>query len=178
MSSATTVFQCTVCNHAPFDTKVKLNKHSSSKHRKAATFDFGGMSFPLLLTDDNRYVCPTCKAEKSSVSGLRRHMGSQNCRMNQVIAAPMYSYQAEEGASQHGGVTGTIEDFRTMADLGFTIEDTWNVAICEHCHFIVDKSMIIDHIKDIHGLEIRDVNAVLLVLGFRVSGFQGFRVSG
>ncbi|KAK9481506.1 hypothetical protein V1527DRAFT_499697 [Lipomyces starkeyi] len=55
-------------------------------------------------------------------------------------------------------------DVRTVADLGFTIEDTWKVAICEHCHFIVDKSMIIDHLKGIHGLEIRNVNAVLLVL--------------
>ncbi|KAK9481494.1 hypothetical protein V1527DRAFT_479480 [Lipomyces starkeyi] len=108
MSSATTVFQCTVCNHAPFGTKAKLNKHSSSKHRKATTFDFSGMSFPLLLTDDNKYVCPTCKAEKSSVSGLRRHMSSQNCRMNPVTAAPMGPYRAEHGAS-HGGVTGTIE---------------------------------------------------------------------
>ncbi|KAK9481438.1 hypothetical protein V1527DRAFT_161981 [Lipomyces starkeyi] len=153
MYSETTLFQCTVCKHAPFDTKAKLNKHSSSKHRKAATFDFGGMSFPLLLTDDNKYVCPTCTAETSSVSGLRRHMRSQNCGMNQVIAPPTSTYQAEDGASQHGGVTGTIEELRTMADLGFTIEDTWKVAICDHCHFIVDKSMIIDHIKGIHGLE-------------------------
>ncbi|KAK9326552.1 hypothetical protein V1520DRAFT_135981, partial [Lipomyces starkeyi] len=52
----------------------------------------------------------------------------------------------------------------TMADLGFTIEDTWKVAICKHCHFIVDKSMIIDHLKSIHGLGIPNVNAVLLVL--------------
>ncbi|KAK9341806.1 hypothetical protein V1522DRAFT_143666, partial [Lipomyces starkeyi] len=164
MSSATTVFQCTMCNHAPFDTKAKLNKHSSSKHRKAASFDFGGNSFPLLVTDDNKYVCPTCKAEKSSVSGLRRHMGSQNCRMNHVIAAPTCPYQPEDGASQHGGMTGTIKDPGTMADLGFTIEDTWKVAICKHCHFIVDKSMIIDHLKSIHGLGIPNVNAVLLVL--------------
>ncbi|KAK9489132.1 hypothetical protein V1508DRAFT_362467 [Lipomyces doorenjongii] len=55
-------------------------------------------------------------------------------------------------------------ELRTMADLGFTTEDTWKVAICDHCHFIVDKSMIIDHIKGIHRLEIRNVNAVLLVL--------------
>jgi hypothetical protein len=109
MSSATTVFQCTVCNHAPFDTKAKLNKHSSSKHRKAASFDFDGISFPLLLTDDKKYICPTCMAEKSSVSGLRRHMSSQNCRMNQVIGPPMGPYQAKHVASQHGGVTGTIE---------------------------------------------------------------------
>ncbi|KAK9384493.1 hypothetical protein V1515DRAFT_611413 [Lipomyces mesembrius] len=98
MSSA--IFQCTACNHAPFNTKAKLNKHSSSKHRKAATFNSSGKSFPLLVTDNNKYVCPACKAEKSSVSGLRRHMGSQNCRTNQDVAGSIDLYQPEDRESE------------------------------------------------------------------------------
>ncbi|KAK9311251.1 hypothetical protein V1524DRAFT_411897 [Lipomyces starkeyi] len=33
MSSETRIFQCTECNHAPFDTRIKLNKHAPSRHR-------------------------------------------------------------------------------------------------------------------------------------------------
>jgi hypothetical protein len=55
-------------------------------------------------------------------------------------------------------------DPRTMADLGFTIEATWKVAICDLCHFVVDKAMVIEHITSVHGLEVANANAVLLVL--------------
>ncbi|ODQ74684.1 hypothetical protein LIPSTDRAFT_226800 [Lipomyces starkeyi NRRL Y-11557] len=55
-------------------------------------------------------------------------------------------------------------DCHGIEDLGFTIESIWHVAICQRCHFVVDKGMIIDHLNGIHGFEIRNVNAVLLVL--------------
>ncbi|KAK9349615.1 hypothetical protein V1523DRAFT_181017 [Lipomyces doorenjongii] len=163
MSSEITVLQCTFCNHAPFDTKGKLTKHLSSKHRRAATFSFSGETFPLLATDDNKYVCPTCKAETSSVRSLKRHMGGQNCRGSQVIVGPT-TYQPGDTQCEHGGATGTIADPHAMADLGFTIDDTWKVAICEQCHFIVDKSMIIDHLKGVHKREILNVDAVMQIL--------------
>ncbi|KAK9481511.1 hypothetical protein V1527DRAFT_385203, partial [Lipomyces starkeyi] len=55
-------------------------------------------------------------------------------------------------------------DPRTMADLGCTIEDTWQVAICDLCHFVVDMPMVIEHLTSVHGLEVPNANAVLLVL--------------
>ncbi|KAK9489177.1 hypothetical protein V1508DRAFT_442917, partial [Lipomyces doorenjongii] len=149
MSSETTVFQCTFCNHAPFDTKVKLTKHLSSKHRKAATFCFSGETFPLLVTHDNK--------------SLKRHIGGQNCRSSQVIVGPTI-YQPGDTQSEQCGSTGTIADPHTMAHLGFTIDDTWKVAICEQCHFIVDKSMIMDHLKGVHKREILNVDAVVQIL--------------
>ncbi|KAK9349682.1 hypothetical protein V1523DRAFT_167930 [Lipomyces doorenjongii] len=72
MSSEIAVFQCTLCNHAPFYKKEKFRKHSSSRHRKAATFSFNGETFPLLVTDDNKYICPTCKAETSVRMAMRQ----------------------------------------------------------------------------------------------------------
>ncbi|KAK9491455.1 hypothetical protein V1508DRAFT_457031, partial [Lipomyces doorenjongii] len=163
MSSEIAVFQCTLCNHAPFYTKEKLRKHSSSRHRKAATFSFNGETFPLLVTDDSKYICPTCKTETSSVRSLKRHMGRQNCRTRQVIEGPTID-QPEDTQSENGDATGTIEGPHKMADLGLTYENTWNVAVCDRCHFVVDKAMVIEHLTTVHGLVAQNYDSVLRVL--------------
>ncbi|KAK9481495.1 hypothetical protein V1527DRAFT_522585 [Lipomyces starkeyi] len=51
-----------------------------------------------------------------------------------------------------------------MADLGFTIEDTWQVAICDLCHFVVDRAKVIEHLTTVHGLVVQSHDSVLRVL--------------
>ncbi|KAK9242047.1 hypothetical protein V1506DRAFT_517498 [Lipomyces tetrasporus] len=48
--------------------------------------------------------------------------------------------------------------------LRFTYETTWQVAICGHCHFVVDKPMIVEHLKSVHRLVDSNTDAILLVL--------------
>lgn len=43
-------------------------------------------------------------------------------------------------------------------------ENTWQVAICKICHFVVDKAMVVEHLKSVHRLVVPNANAVLLVL--------------
>ncbi|KAK9486020.1 hypothetical protein V1527DRAFT_482434 [Lipomyces starkeyi] len=50
-----------------------------------------------------------------------------------------------------------------MEDLGFMIEATWKVAICTRCKFVVDKAVLIDHLKQKHGLDNSIEDAILQV---------------
>ncbi|KAK9426862.1 hypothetical protein V1505DRAFT_351806, partial [Lipomyces doorenjongii] len=173
MSSEINVFQCTMCNHAPFDTKAKLNKHTSSKHRTTATFNLSGQSFPLIVTDGNKYLCPNCKETQiSSVRNLRRHM-SQSCSSNQhhvstvhpTIQSPTgHSLESEmehTAAAVHSGTTEISEDdCMSMRGIGCTFNPRWNVLICNRCHYIVDKSMITSHLTNVHRLIIADKRAM------------------
>ncbi|KAK9429336.1 hypothetical protein V1505DRAFT_401244 [Lipomyces doorenjongii] len=52
----------------------------------------------------------------------------------------------------------------TLDDIGFTYENTWQVAICNQCHFVVDRAMIVEHLRIVHRLDVPNANAVLLVL--------------
>ncbi|KAK9310915.1 hypothetical protein V1524DRAFT_473551 [Lipomyces starkeyi] len=172
MSSETRIFQCTECSHAPFDTTIKLNKHASSRHRKAANFHFNGVFYPLITTDNDKYACPMCKAETASISNLRRHMG-QNCGRNQDDPFEG-SEPIEEPENDHGelginetGPLATSRDVSTIssiADLGFVIEAMWQVAICTHCKFVVDKALFTDHLKLKHGLDNPNEDAILHVV--------------
>ncbi|KAK9342744.1 hypothetical protein V1522DRAFT_279786 [Lipomyces starkeyi] len=165
MSSEITVFQCTLCKHAPFDTKGKLYKHSSSKHRNATTFDFNGGTFPLVVTDGNKYVCPTCKTEVSSVRSLKRHMG-QYCNAGQSNAqntsgAARDSNAAIAARSSLTGTPGSAVDCTSLDGMGMSLDLVWNVLICNRCHYIVDKSMITSHLTNVHKLKIADESAML-----------------
>ncbi|KAK9318712.1 hypothetical protein V1517DRAFT_112641 [Lipomyces orientalis] len=73
------VYQCTECNHAPFNTRDKLNRHVSTSHCRPGFFSFEGVAYPLIMTGDGKYACPTCTAESSTISNLRRHMVRVNC---------------------------------------------------------------------------------------------------
>ncbi|KAK9234200.1 hypothetical protein V1525DRAFT_428640 [Lipomyces kononenkoae] len=74
------VYQCTEC-HAPFDARDKLNRHVSISHRKLGGFSFEGVTYPLIMTQDDKYACPTCGTESSNLSNLRRHMAAR-CRLH------------------------------------------------------------------------------------------------
>ncbi|KAK9342129.1 hypothetical protein V1522DRAFT_461063 [Lipomyces starkeyi] len=163
MSSETRIFQCT---------EIKLNKHASSRHRKAANFHFNGVFYPLITTDNDKYACPMCKAETASISNLRRHMG-QNCGRNQDDPFEG-SEPIEEPENDHGklGINETgplaisrdVSTISSIGDLGFVIEAMWQVAICTHCKFVVDKALFTDHLKLKHGLDNPNEDAILHVV--------------
>ncbi|KAK9318697.1 hypothetical protein V1517DRAFT_334893, partial [Lipomyces orientalis] len=71
MSSEFAIYKCAKCRHEPFDSKAKLSKHESDYHREIATFNFRGEVYALVNGKNNSYVCPNCKAERSSISGIR-----------------------------------------------------------------------------------------------------------
>ncbi|KAK9482008.1 hypothetical protein V1527DRAFT_499416 [Lipomyces starkeyi] len=172
MLSETRIFQCTECSHAPFDTRIKLNKQASSRHRKAPNFHFNGVFYPLITTDNDKYACPMCKTETALISNLRRHMG-QNCGRNQDDPFEG-SEPIEEPENDHGAIginetapLATSRDVSTISsigDLGFVIEAMWQVAICTHCKFVVDKALFIDHLKLKHGLDNPNEDAILHVV--------------
>ncbi|KAK9426883.1 hypothetical protein V1505DRAFT_407751 [Lipomyces doorenjongii] len=140
MSSGSSALQCLECNHAPFDTKAKLNKHSYSKHRRAETFEFGGVAYPLTVTDGDLYACPTCMAKTASVKSLKQ------------------SDDAEALVT-----CGDVSEIRSMEDLGFMIEAIWKVAICSRCMVVVDNAQLISHLKLKHGLDDPNEDAILQV---------------
>ncbi|KAK9318967.1 hypothetical protein V1517DRAFT_355445 [Lipomyces orientalis] len=167
MSSATIAYQCTECDHAPFDTKAKFNKHTSSKHRKAETFKFDGAAYPVVVADDGRYACPTCRTEASSISSLRRHMGRQNCGIAQAAGAD--DVQGWQNAVQDSGNENTAttahtsitkDDCASLEGVGFKYNHYWDVPTCNRCPHVVDKSTIEDHLTNVHKLEIQDNGAM------------------
>ncbi|KAK9357332.1 hypothetical protein V1504DRAFT_494537 [Lipomyces starkeyi] len=154
MYSESTVFQCLECDHAPFDIKAKLNKHSSSKHRKAETSEFSGVAYPLTVTDDDMYACHTCMAKTASVRSLRRQMDRHRYR----------AYTERRIDDTETLVTcGDISEMRSREDLGFMIEATWKVAISTRCKFVVDKAVLIDRLKLKHGLDNPNEDAILQI---------------
>ncbi|KAK9427093.1 hypothetical protein V1505DRAFT_351509 [Lipomyces doorenjongii] len=173
MSSGSSALQCLQCNHAPFDTKAKLNKHSSSKHRRAETFEFGGVAYPLTVTDDDLYACPTCMAKTASVRSLKRHMDRHRDRTQEEcvseqepIPDPSEDIRSSERITDdtEALVTcGDISEIRSMEDLGFMIEAIWKVAICSRCMVVVDKAQLISHLKLKHGLDDPNEDAILQV---------------
>ncbi|KAK9490114.1 hypothetical protein V1508DRAFT_406605 [Lipomyces doorenjongii] len=108
-----TLLQCLECNHAPFDTKAKLNKHSSSKHRRAETFEFGGVAYPLT---------EQCVSEQEPIPDP-----SEDIRSSERITDDTEALVT----------CGNISEIRSMEDLGFMIEAIWKVAICSRC-MVVD----------------------------------------
>ncbi|KAK9349981.1 hypothetical protein V1523DRAFT_421225 [Lipomyces doorenjongii] len=64
MSTEALAFSCGSCDHAPFDSPDKLNKHISGKHRQSS---------------NGKYSCPKCSSSMASISGLRRHL-ARVCR--------------------------------------------------------------------------------------------------
>ncbi|KAK9482123.1 hypothetical protein V1527DRAFT_447888 [Lipomyces starkeyi] len=166
MYSESSFFQCLECGHAPFDTKAKLNKHSSSKHRRAESFEFSGVAYPLTVTDDDMYACPTCMAKIASVRSLRRHMDRHRYRAQEERLPerePIQDLSEEINDTETLATCGDISEIRSMEDLGFMIEATWKVAVCTRCKFVVDKAVLIDHLKLKHGLDYRDEDAILQV---------------
>ncbi|KAK9320193.1 hypothetical protein V1517DRAFT_356096 [Lipomyces orientalis] len=152
-------FQCTMCNHAPFDTKVKLSKHSSSRHRTAETFTFGGVSCPLTVTDDNKYVCPEYKAQISSVRNLRRNMAQLRSWIRATQRNTRQSMETID-AEVHSGIPEiSKDDCTTIIRIGFIFNPTSNVLICNRCHYIVYKSMVVTHLTKVHNLKIADERA-------------------
>ncbi|KAK9326598.1 hypothetical protein V1520DRAFT_358836 [Lipomyces starkeyi] len=80
----------------------------------------------------------------------------------------------EEPENDHGelginetGPLATSRDVSTISsigDLGLVIEAMWQVAICTHCKFVVDKALFIDHLKLKHGLDNPNEDAILHVV--------------
>ncbi|KAK9489648.1 hypothetical protein V1508DRAFT_435590 [Lipomyces doorenjongii] len=73
MSAEAFTFLCGRCDHAPFDSPDKLNKHISSKHRQSSTFNYNGALYPL-ISAEGKYLCPKCSTSMASISGLWRHL--------------------------------------------------------------------------------------------------------
>ncbi|KAK9349618.1 hypothetical protein V1523DRAFT_443097 [Lipomyces doorenjongii] len=146
MSTEALAFSCGSCDHAPFDSPDKLNKHTSSKHRQSSTFNYNGASYPL-ISAEGKYLCPKCSSSMASISGLRRHL-ARVCRRR----------------SGHTSAALTIIEPRTLDDFEFTYENTWQIAICNRCHFVVDMAMVIEHLTTVHGLGVQSHDSVLRVL--------------
>ncbi|KAK9318730.1 hypothetical protein V1517DRAFT_334794, partial [Lipomyces orientalis] len=145
-----------------------LSKHISSNHRRVTSIDFDGQTYPLALTEDgSKYLCPKCNVQINLLGSLKRHM-AQFCKASDHervhSEASAAAGQAENNAPQdHDTVTLALnlEEPRTLDDIGLVYENTWQVAICKICHFVVDKAM---HLKSVHRLVVPNANAVLLVL--------------
>ncbi|KAK9426838.1 hypothetical protein V1505DRAFT_286873, partial [Lipomyces doorenjongii] len=169
MSSESTLFQCAQCSHPSFDTRAKLSKHVSSKHRTTDTFSFSGMAYPLIITDDGKYACPTCMAGASTISNLRRHM-DQNCsRTQEANGAHGIDDGQHDEDSGHGTMdtevsamhgTISVEDCASLGGIGFSFNPEWNVLTCNYCRHIVDKSMLKQHLTMVHKLTIQDEGAM------------------
>ncbi|KAK9334236.1 hypothetical protein V1521DRAFT_225288 [Lipomyces starkeyi] len=183
-------FCCSQCNHAQFNSKIQLSKHISDHHRCLTSIVVNGVSYTLAAREGSgKYLCPQCDREIASMSTLRRHM-AQNCqgsapaqvRQETRPAVPDAGPDAipEQETAKALNLEGlnlysissfcweldklTIIEPRTLDDIGFTYENTWQVAICNLCHFVVDKAMVIEHLASVHALEVPSANAVLLVL--------------
>ncbi|KAK9357142.1 hypothetical protein V1504DRAFT_465585, partial [Lipomyces starkeyi] len=123
-----------------------------------ATFNFRGQIYPLITGKNNSYVCPNCKAERSSISGLRRHM-DRNCERNQDNNEIQENEDiaVQTGAGSTSTITGTsIGDGSTLEGMGLIFNPEWNVLICKRCRHIVDQSMILDHLTKTHKLNLED----------------------
>ncbi|KAK9427526.1 hypothetical protein V1505DRAFT_424145 [Lipomyces doorenjongii] len=163
-------FSCGRCDHAPFDSPDKLNKHISSKHRQSSTFNYNGASYPL-ISAEGKYLCPKCSASMASISGLRRHL-ARVCGRSAHTSAAVQTDAPEAG-------TDAIPEEETVAmalnfeclnpqpsaleDIGFTYENIWQDAICTRCKFVVDKAVLIDHLTQKHGLDNLNEDTVLRV---------------
>ncbi|KAK9349648.1 hypothetical protein V1523DRAFT_422288, partial [Lipomyces doorenjongii] len=73
MSADVFSFACGHCDHVPFESPDKLNKHISSRHRQASSFNYNGVSHPLIAAD-GKYLCPKCGAAMAGVYNMRRHL--------------------------------------------------------------------------------------------------------
>ncbi|KAK9357357.1 hypothetical protein V1504DRAFT_436808 [Lipomyces starkeyi] len=166
-------FTCDKCTHSPFAAKVQLRRHRSRKHREATTFAFNGKQYPLDRSDGGNYLCPQCKTEISTIDNLRRHIDKVCGKFGLTLGPGQQGVETQaevvrdvaenEAASTHGDVLAQITDCRTVADLGFTIEQTWHVSICTRCKFVVDKAMWIEHIEEKHCLQVANADAVWLL---------------
>ncbi|KAK9364314.1 hypothetical protein V1509DRAFT_573035, partial [Lipomyces kononenkoae] len=164
------VYQCAECKHAPFNTRDKLNRHVSVSHSKPGFFSFEGVAYPLIMTPDGKYACPTCTAESSNVSNLRRHMarvdcarGEDNTGVDQVencqtpVRFDGFDDQVESCES-HGRVDE--DNCASLGGIGLSFNREWNVITCDQCHHIVDKAMVEDHLTNVHKLVIEDKSAM------------------
>ncbi|KAJ8102385.1 hypothetical protein POJ06DRAFT_82609 [Lipomyces tetrasporus] len=171
MSQRAAEFFCPECNRAAFDSRSALSKHISSNHRRVTSVDFDGQTHPLALTEDgSKYLSPKCDAQINLLGSLKRHM-AQFCRASDHepvhSAASPAPAQADDSAPQDQdtvSLTLNLEEPRTLDDIGLAYENTWQVAICKLCHFVVDKAMVVEHLKSVHRLVVPNANAVLLVL--------------
>ncbi|KAK9326487.1 hypothetical protein V1520DRAFT_153792 [Lipomyces starkeyi] len=163
-------FCCSQCNHAQFNSKIQLSKHISDHHRCVTSIVVNGVSYTLATREGSgKYLCPQCDREIASMSTLRRHM-AQNCQGSAPAQVRQETRPAVPDAGpdaipeQETAKALNLEEPRTLDDIGFTYENTWQVAICNLCHFVVDKAMVIEHLASVHALEVPNANAVLLVL--------------
>ncbi|KAK9357797.1 hypothetical protein V1504DRAFT_30889 [Lipomyces starkeyi] len=166
MSDRITEFCCPECNHAAFGSRSALSKHISSNHRRVTSIDFDGQTYPLAVAEDStKYLCPKCDAQINLLGSLKRHM-AQFCRASDYGPVRPEPQNDDDEPQEEESVTRTLnlDEPRTLDDIGFSYENTWQVAICDFCHFVVDMPMVIEHLTSVHGLEVPNANAVLLVL--------------
>ncbi|KAK9242119.1 hypothetical protein V1506DRAFT_509754 [Lipomyces tetrasporus] len=98
---------------------------------------------------------------------------AQNCSPNQddaasgSLAIQSHTRQTSETementtAEAHSGTAEiSKDDYISIRRIGFAFNPTWNVLICNRCHYIVDKSMITSHLTNVHKLKIADESAM------------------
>ncbi|KAK9357339.1 hypothetical protein V1504DRAFT_464865 [Lipomyces starkeyi] len=76
MFHETTGFQCSQCNHAPFNSKTEL----------VTSVVINGESYALAAPESSsKYPCPQCDRETASLSALRRHMAHSCQGMHNLL---------------------------------------------------------------------------------------------
>ncbi|KAJ8099523.1 hypothetical protein POJ06DRAFT_257202 [Lipomyces tetrasporus] len=171
MSHLSTEFFCPECSRAAFHSRTALSKHISDNHRRLTSIDYNGQSYTLAVTEDGtKYLCPKCEGQMTSLRSLKRHM-AQFCRASDhervhSEANPAVAQANDNAPQDRDTVTLTLNlaEPRTLDDIGLVYENTWHVAICKLCHFVVDKAIVVKHLKSVHRLVVPNDNAVLLVL--------------
>ncbi|KAK9321830.1 hypothetical protein V1517DRAFT_339407 [Lipomyces orientalis] len=160
---------CSQCSHAQFNSKIQLSKHICDHHRRVTSIVVHDVAHALASREaTDKYPCPKGDRTIASISTLRRHI-AQNC---QGSTPPQVHPEARPASAEAGAdadqETGTtplnVEEPPTLDHIGFTYENTWQVAICKLCHFVVDKAVVVEHLKGVHRLVVPNANAVLLVL--------------
>ncbi|KAK9426880.1 hypothetical protein V1505DRAFT_396605 [Lipomyces doorenjongii] len=147
---------------------ISLTSTSLASIDRAATFNYNGASYPL-ISDEGKYSCPKCSSSMASISGLRRHLARVRRRRSGHTSAAVQTDAPEAGPDalpeQETEATAfTLEEPRTLDDFEFTYENTWQIAICNRCHFVVDMATVIEHLTTVHGLVVQSHDSVLRVL--------------
>ncbi|KAK9489008.1 hypothetical protein V1508DRAFT_131685, partial [Lipomyces doorenjongii] len=167
MSSEIAVYQCTKCNHEPFDSKAKLTKHISNYHREATTITYKGKEYPLIIGSNSNYVCPTCKNEYSSISNLTYHL-NRHCHSSNSFNIPATNTSHSDNSLNQSGMSEdiTVRSTITEADsvAGLVFNSVWNIFICKRCCRVVDKSGMARHLTRVHKLTISNLDTMLTTL--------------
>ncbi|KAK9311043.1 hypothetical protein V1524DRAFT_457723 [Lipomyces starkeyi] len=155
----------------PSRTIQQQNPAIEAHFRSLTSIIVNGESYALAAPEgSSKYPCPKCDRKTTSLSALKRHL-AHNCQEVRQVTRPTAPDAGPDAIPEQETVTAAfnLEGLnsykpRTLDDIGFSHENTWQVAICDCCHFVVDMPMVIEHLTSVHGLEVPNTNDVLLVL--------------